>query len=294
MQDQTFRPRRSVLYVPASNEKALAKVGSLNCDAIIFDLEDAVAPAEKAAARERLKQVFGTFQKGGAEKVIRINGLTTEWGADDLAAARACRPDAILLPKVATPRDIHDADEVLDEEDADLRIWAMIETPRAMLNLGPIAELGRDRAARLSCFVVGTNDLAKETGIAVTNDRRFLAPHLAHIVMAARAGGLDVLDGPLNDFSNATVFEDQCRQAAQMGFDGKTLIHPSQIDAANKAFAPPPEALEEARAVVATFALPENAGKGVISFNGRMVERLHLSQAERLIARAATITERQS
>ncbi|MGC4024333.1 MAG: CoA ester lyase [Mesorhizobium sp.] len=293
MQDQTFRPRRSVLYVPASNEKALAKAASLNCDAIIFDLEDAVAPAEKASARERLKQVFSTFPKGGAEKVIRINGLSSEWGADDLAVARACHPDAVLLPKVDTPRDIHDVDDALDEEDADLRIWAMIETPRAMLNLGPIAELGRDRAARLTCLVAGTNDLAKETGIAVTNDRRFLAPHLAHIIMAARAGGLDVLDGPFNDFSNATVFEDQCRQAAQMGFDGKTLIHPSQIEVANEVFAPPPEALEEARAVVAAFAVPENAGKGVISLNGRMVERLHLIQAERLIAKATAITERQ-
>jgi len=290
--NRTFRPRRSVLYVPASNEKALAKAASLTCDAIIFDLEDAVAPGEKFAARERLKEVFSTFPMGRPEKVIRINALSTEWGVDDLETARVCHPHAILLPKVDTPRDIHDADDALDEEDADLQIWAMIETPRAMLNLGPIAELGRDRAARLTCLVAGTNDLAKETGIAVTNDRRFLAPHLAHIVMAARAGGLDVLDGPFNDFSNATVFEDQCRQAAQMGFDGKTLIHPSQIDVANTVFAPHPDALEEARAIVSAFALPENASKGVISLNGRMVERLHLAQAERLIAKAAATTER--
>jgi len=294
MQNHSFRPRRSVLYVPASNEKALAKVAGLNCDAIIFDLEDAVAPAEKGAARERLKDVFATFPKNGVEKVIRINALSTEWGADDLAAARTYHPDAILLPKVETPRNVHDVDDALDEEDADLRIWAMIETPRAMLNLGPIAELGRDRSARLTCLVAGTNDLAKETGIAMTNDRRFLAPHLAHIVMAARAGGLDVLDGPFNDFSNATVFEDQCRQATQMGFDGKTLIHPSQIESANTVFAPSPEALEEAKAIVEAFDLPENAGKGVISLNGRMVERLHLSQAERLLAKVAAIRERRS
>lgn len=291
--DQIFRPRRSVLYVPASNEKALAKAVGLNCDVIIFDLEDAVAPADKVLARERLKQVFPTFPKNGVEKVIRVNALSTEWGLEDLAAARACRPDAVLLPKVDTPRDVHDADDALDDEDADLRIWAMIETPRAMLNLGPIAELGRDRAARLACLVAGTNDLAKETGVALTNDRRFLAPHLAQIVMAARAGGLDVLDGPFNNFGNVTAFEDQCRQAAQMGFDGKTLIHPAQIHAANSIFAPSPDAVEDARTVVAAFALPENAAKGVISLNGRMVERLHLDQAERLIAKAAAIAERQ-
>lgn len=289
-QDKPYRPRRSVLYVPASNARALAKVPALKCDAVIIDLEDAVGPDEKSAARERLKEFFAARGKGGPEMVIRINALSTDWGADDLAAARLCRPDAILLPKVDTPRDIKDADEALDEDDAELRIWAMIETPRAILNLGAIAELGRDRAARLDCFVTGTNDLAKESGVALTHDRRFLAPYLAQIVMAARAGGLDVLDGPFNDFANLAAFADQCRQAAQMGFDGKTLIHPSQIEAADTAFAPAPEAVAEARTIAEAFARPENAGRGVISIGGRMVERLHLKQAERLIARAA-VTE---
>ncbi|MCO5064365.1 MAG: CoA ester lyase [Rhizobiaceae bacterium] len=289
---QPFRPRRSVLYVPASNPKALAKVPDIASDAVIFDLEDSVGPDEKAAARARLVEVLAALPRDGKELIVRINALSSEWGADDLSAAGACRPDAILLPKVDTPRDILEADEALDEVDAGLRIWAMIETPRAMLNLGPIAELGRDRAARLACLVVGTNDLAKETGIAITNDRRFLAPHLAHIVMAARAGGVDVLDGPFNDFSDAASFEDQCRQAAQMGFDGKTLIHPSQIPIANGAFTPPAEAVEEARAVAEAFALPENAGKGVISVKGRMVERLHLVQAEKLLARVSAMKGR--
>lgn len=291
-EDKPYRPRRSVLYVPASNAKALAKVASLNCDVVIVDLEDSVGPDEKQSARQRLQEFFAARGEGGPEIVIRINALSSGWGTDDLAVVRTCRPDAVLLPKVDTPRDIHDLDEMLDAEDADLRIWAMIETPRAILNLGPIAELGRDRAARLDCLVAGTNDLAKEIGLAATNDRRFLAHYLAHVVVAARAGGLDALDGPFNDFSSATVFEDQCRQAMQMGFDGKTLIHPSQIDAANKMFAPAKDEVAQAQEIIAAFALSENAGRGVISIDGRMVERLHLKQAERLIAKANAIQER--
>lgn len=290
MTERTFRPRRAVLFVPASNEKALAKAASLACDTIIFDLEDAVAPEEKEAARERLRRWFLARPKDGPECVIRINPLTSEWGTEDLLAARGCLPDAILLPKVDTPRDIHDADDALDQTDAPkgLRLWIMIETPKAMLNLGALAELGRDRASRLGCFVAGTNDLVKETGVLATADRRYIVPWLLQMVLAARAGGLDVLDGVSNDFRDLAAFEQECMQGAAMGFDGKTLIHPAQIDPALKAFSPSPEAIAEAKATVSAFAMPENAGKGVISLEGRMVERLHLAQAERLLARAGT------
>lgn len=282
------RRRRSVLYVPAANEKALAKLATLACDAAIIDLEDAVAPDDKARARETMRRFFAARSDAGPELVIRINPLASEWGADDLAAARACRPRAILLPKVDTPRDLFDLDDALDEADAGrrLQVWAMIETPRAMLNIGAIAELGRDRAARLACLVAGTNDLAKETGVAATPDRRWLTPWLMQIVLAARAGGLDALDGVMNDFRDEEGFAAECAAGRAMGFDGKTLIHPSQIEPANRAFSPSEIEVAEAEAVVAAFARPENETKGVIALDGRMVERLHLDMARRVLARA--------
>lgn len=284
----TRRPRRSILYVPAANQKALAKLATLSCDAVILDLEDSVAPAEKPAARDGLKAVFAARPWGEREVVVRVNALRSEWGADDLALAAELAPDGILLPKVDTPRDVLEANDVLDEADAPeaTRLWAMIETPRAMLNLGAIAELGRDPASRLDCFVAGTNDLVKETGIRDTPDRRYLLPWLMQMVLAARAGGIDVVDGVSNDFRDAEAFARQCADAAAMGFDGKTLIHPSQIEAANIAFSPSPEAIAEAKAVVAAFADPANRDRGVISLGGRMVERLHLAQAVRLLAKA--------
>jgi len=282
------RPRRSVLYVPASNERALAKVAALSCDAVIVDLEDAVAPQAKAAAREAMRAFVAGRPSGGPEIAVRINPLASPWGTDDLLAARAARPDAILLPKVEGPRDILDADDALDETDAppQLALWAMIETPRAVLNLGALAELARDAAARLCCFVAGTNDLVKETGVRATPDRRYLSPWLMQIVLCARAAGIDALDGVGNDFRDLDAFARECAEGRNMGFDGKTLIHPAQIEPANRAFSPDAEEVAEARAVVAAFAAPENAGKGVIRIDGRMVERLHLAQAERLLARA--------
>ncbi|TWG97898.1 citrate lyase subunit beta/citryl-CoA lyase [Mesorhizobium sp. J18] len=293
MQLRQSRPRRSVLYVPASSEKALAKIGSLACDAVIIDLEDAVAPEQKEEARERLRSILAEKSRPRCETIIRINALSSEWGTEDLLAARACKPDAILLPKIDGPGDIHDADDALDETDApaSLRLWAMIETPRAVLNIGAIAELGRDMASRLDCFVAGTNDLVKDTGVAATPDRRYLMSWLMQIVLAARAGGLDVLDGVSNDFRDLEAFRKECREAASMGFDGKTLIHPAQIDIANAVFAPTAEARAEALAILEAFARPENAGKGVIALDGRMVERLHLAQAEKLLAKAREIEE---
>jgi len=291
---EPYRPRRSVLYVPASSDKALAKIAQLACDAVIIDLEDAVAPADKVAAREKLAGIFANRPVASGrrcEMVVRVNALASEWGADDLLAAAKFEPDGILLSKVATPRDILEVGDVLDDSFApdSVKLWAMIETPKAMLNIGAIAELGRDPASRLNCFVAGTNDLAKDTGVLATPDRRYLVPWLMQMVLAARAGGLDMLDGVANDFRDLDAFARECAEAAAMGFDGKTLIHPAQIDAANRAFAPSPAALTEARLVKDAFALAENSGKGVIALNGRMVERLHLAQAEKLLAKAAAI-----
>lgn len=294
MHEPLSRLRRSVLYVPASNEKALRKSASLACDAVIFDLEDAVAPDEKEAARERLRSFLSGSDRPGSEVVVRINSFSSEWGTEDFLAARACRPDAILLPKVDGPRDILDADAALDETDAgaSLRLWAMIETPRAVLNIGALAELGRDPAARLSCFVAGTNDLAKETRVSTDGGRSLLLPWLMQIVLAARAGNLTALDGVSNNFRDLEAFGRECEEARAMGFDGKTLIHPGQIPPANKAFSPAADEVAEAEAIVAAFAKPENRHRGVISVDGRMIERLHLEQAEALLKKHEHIRER--
>jgi len=287
----TYRPRRSVLYMPASNERALAKIASLACDAVVIDLEDGVAPAEKATARDRLAGILAARPARRCEILVRINPLASEWGADDLLAAAKAEPDGILLPKIDTPREILEAGDLLDDNFAPdtVKLWAMVETPKALLNIGAIAELGRDPASRLACFVAGTNDLVKSTGILATPDRRYLMPWLLQLVLAARAGGVDVIDGVANDFRDLEALARECAEAAAMGFDGKSLIHPAQIEPANRAFAPAPEALARARAVRDAFALPENAGKGVIALDGRMVERLHLAQAEKLLAKAAVI-----
>lgn len=293
MTTSIHRPRRTVLYVPASNAKALAKAPALAADAVIFDLEDAVAPGEKEAAREALRQHFREHRQAAQERIIRINALSGEWGAEDLLAARACRPDAILLPKIDGPEGVLDAADALTETDAPdaIRLWIMIETPRSLLNLPALADLARQPTARLDCFVAGTNDLVKDTGIAMSPDREFLRPLLLQMVLAARAGGVTVLDGVSNQFRDLDAFTAECAQGARLGFDGKTLIHPAQIDPARSAFSPSPEAVEEALAIRAAFAEPANAGKGVISMDGRMVERLHLDQAERLLARAGHATE---
>ncbi|MDX8508551.1 HpcH/HpaI aldolase/citrate lyase family protein [Mesorhizobium captivum] len=285
----TYRPRRSVLYIPASNDKALAKIASLACDAVILDLEDGVAPADKVSAREKLTGILAARPERRCEIVVRINPLASEWGIDDLLAVAKAEPDGILLPKIGTPRDILEAGDLLDDNFAPdtVKLWAMIETPKALLNIGAIAELGRDPASRLACFVAGTNDLVKATGIST--DRRYLMPWLLQLVLAARAGGLDVIDGVANDFRDVDGVARECAEAAAMGFDGKSLIHPAQIEPANRAFTPSPEALARARAIQDAFSQPENAGKSVIALDGRMVERLHLAEAEKLLAKAAII-----
>lgn len=288
MQNRPYRRRRSALYVPASNERALAKIVSLDADAIILDLEDSVAPEAKANARERMRDFVRTSRPQGKETVIRINALTSEWGAEDLLAARACKPDAILLPKINVPQDILDAKEALGETDAppDLQLWAMAETARFFLNIREIAELGVNAGSRLTCFVAGTNDLALETNVNAGSGRGYLLPWLMQLVLAGRAAGLDLIDGVYNDFRDHAGFQAECAQGRAMGFDGKSLIHPDQIGPANAAFRPTEEEIVDAKSVVAAFGLPDNAEKGVISLNGRMVERLHLTMAERVLARA--------
>ncbi len=275
----------------------MAKVASLACDAVIFDLEDAVAPDEKAAARETLRAFLADRPNlDGKETVIRINGLSTPWGEEDFLAARGCRPDAILIPKVDEFDDITTVADALSETDAppDLRLWAMIETPRGVMNASMIARHGRTPGARLDCFVAGTNDLLKETGVLPHAGRPYLVPWLMQVVLSARAYGLDVVDGVYNAFRDADGFATECGEALAMGFDGKSLIHPSQIADANRLFAIAPERLAEAQAIVEAFARPENAGRGAISLEGRMVERLHADMARTLIEKARMISNRQS
>ena len=288
---RTFRPRRSVLYVPASNTRALAKIASLSADAIIFDLEDAVAPDVKDDAREALRDYFLAHPQGKAERIIRINGLSSEWGAEDLLAARACRPEAILLPKVETPQDITGVAGILEETDASegVRLWAMIETPRGILNADEIAELGLRSTARLDCFVIGANDISKETG---TKGRGALTPWLMQVLLCAKAGKLDIIDGVYNDFADLGGFAAECNEAVQMGFDGKSLIHPAQVEAANAAFLPGADSVAEAKLTVRAFSMSENLNKGAISLNGKMVERLHLEMAKKLLAKLDVIGEK--
>tara|TARA_R110002126_G_scaffold201238_2_gene348856 strand:+ start:164205 stop:165143 length:939 start_codon:yes stop_codon:yes gene_type:complete len=281
--------RRSALYVPANNHRAMQKAAALACDAIIFDLEDAIGPDDKPSARKAIKDWFGAGRPPHMACIIRINALSSAWGMDDLEMAAACAPDAILLPKIETPSDIRTVQKALDDLNAaaHIRLWAMIETPRGLVNCQHIADTGMEAGGRLDCLIVGTNDLAKETGVDLSDGRQLVTSWLMQIILAARAAGLDVLDGVYNNFRDLDGYRSECETGRSMGFDGKTLIHPSQIDTANATFGASAEALADASAIVAAFALPQNSGKGVIQMDGKMVERLHLEQAEKLLAKAA-------
>lgn len=287
----TARPRRSVLYMPGSNAKALAKARTLAADAVIIDLEDSVAPDSKPAARALAVETVRAGGFGGREVVIRVNGAHTPWGADDLAAAIAAGPDAILLPKVDGPGAIMVAARALREANAPAttRLWAMMETPMAILSAGSIAATAADPEARLDVLVMGLNDLAKETRARLTPGRPALTAWLAICVAAARAHGCDIIDGVYNDLNDPVGFKAECEQGRDMGVDGKTLIHPNQIDICNATFAPAEAEIESARAIIAAFALPENAGKGAIQLNGKMVELLHEQMARRTLAIAEGI-----
>jgi len=287
MRHSTARPRRSVLYVPAANSRAMTKARDLDCDAVVFDLEDAVAPAMKEQARRYLAEAFqGGPLGGGREAVIRVNAVETTDFALDMEAVAACRPDAVLLPKVDSPEvwvALHQACRAYHLLPS-LQAWAMVETPAGLLALDNIAHAGVAAEHALRCLVVGTNDLAKETGVSTGDGRAWMLPWLMQAVLVARRYGLNVLDGVWNDFGDTTGFDAEAAQGRKMGFDGKTLIHPTQVEPANRAFSASPEAVEDARRIVAAFAQPEHAGAGVINLQGRMVERLHLGQAERLLA----------
>ena len=290
-----LRLRRSVLSVPAGNARALVKSASLDCDAIIFDLEDSVLPEKKTEARAALVAHFqGLDRSVSREHVIRINPLDGPDGVLDLEAVLDCMPDVVLLPKVSEPQDVLTVADWLSEEGADEgpRLWAMIETAAALLNLSSIAETGRTHGGRLDCFVVGLNDLRKETGIADVPGRPYLVPLLLQVVVAARASGLDLVDSVFNDFADTEGFEAECRQGRQMGFDGKMLIHPAQLDIANEVFGVTEAEAAEALTIVSAFAGPDNAGKAVVNLHGRMVEKLHADQAERLLAKVDLINDR--
>jgi citrate lyase subunit beta/citryl-CoA lyase len=288
----TIRPRRSFLYLPGSNARALDKAKTLPVDGVILDLEDSVAPEAKEAARQ---QVVGAVKAGGfgaREVLIRINGVDTPWHADDLSAAARAAPDAILVPKVSSS----DTLELIGRRMLDMgtdhktRVWAMVETPLAIFNILSIAAAARDSETRLAGFVMGTNDLAKDTRARLVQGRAPMLAWLSMSIAAARIHGIDILDGVYNDIGNADGFAKECMQGVEFGFDGKTLIHPSQIEPCNKAFSPSAPEVEQARKMIAAFDLPENKRKGVVSIDGRMVERLHADMARRTVAIAEAIS----
>ncbi|MFZ0175104.1 MAG: CoA ester lyase [Pseudolabrys sp.] len=286
-----IRPRRSVLYMPGSNVRALEKAKTLPVDGVIVDLEDSVAPEAKETARKQAADAVKAGGFGGREVFIRINGVDSPWHADDLSAAARAAPDVILVPKVSTPDTLElIGRRLLDmSTDRKTRVWAMIETPLAIFNILSIAAEARDSETRLSGFVMGTNDLAKDTRARLVPGRAPMLPWLSMCVAAARVHGIDILDGVYNDIGNADGFINECRQGVDLGFDGKTLIHPSQIEPCNTAFSPSPAEVEWARKMIKAFDLPENKGKGVVSIDGRMVERLHADMARRTVAIAEAI-----
>ncbi len=286
----TLRPRRSALYMPGSNARALEKAKTLETDVVIFDLEDAVAPDAKAEARAQVMTAVSSGDYGSRELVIRINGLDSPWAQDDLAAAVSSRPDAILIPKVERAEQLRAAAAALSSQSTDaISIWAMIETPLAIVNVNDIARAATEPDVALACFVVGTNDLVKDTRAELDKNRTAALYWLSAIVTAARAFGIDVLDGVYNNFKDLDGFETECRHGRMLGMDGKTLIHPTQIAGANSVFAPSSDEVAWARRVLAAFDEPEHQGKGVINIDGQMVELLHAEIAKRTVAIADAI-----
>jgi citrate lyase subunit beta/citryl-CoA lyase len=287
------RPRRSALYMPASNSRAIDKARELPCDVVILDLEDAVAPEAKDEARANAVAAVRAGGFGAREVVIRANGLDTPWGEADLvaiaAAAAEARPDAVLIPKVSAPGDL---DAVRARLDHAVPIWAMIETCAAIFRLEALG--AESTNVGVEAWVMGSNDLAKEMRCALTVEREPLMTALTLSLMAARAHGIAILDGVFNEIADADGLARQCAQGAAFGFDGKSLIHPSQVAPANAAFTPQADAVAWARTVVAAFAAPEAAGKGVLKVEGRMVERLHYAEAQRLIGVADAIAAREA
>lgn len=284
------RPRRSVLYMPGSNARALEKARTLPADGLILDLEDAVAPAAKAEARALVLAALAAGGFGPRETVLRVNGPATPWGAEDLAAAARSGADAVLLPKVESAAEVRAAERALEAAGAPepLRLWCMIETPRGVLAAAEIAAA----TPRLACLVAGTSDLVKDLRARHTPGRAEVLASLSLVLLAARAHGLAALDGVHLDLSDDAGFEASCRQGRDLGFDGKTLVHPRTIDAANRIFAPSPEEVAAARRVIAAHADAERSGSGVVVVDGRLVEALHVEAARRTVALAEAIVAR--
>jgi citrate lyase subunit beta/citryl-CoA lyase len=287
------RPRRSVLYMPGSNERALEKAKTIPADALIFDLEDAVAPDAKPLARDQVSAAVKNGGYGGREIVIRVNALETPWGTEDILAACEAEPDAILVPKVVHPGDVISVAKILQGVHApeEIRLWAMMETPMAILNARTIAATAVYEENRLCCLVMGTNDLIKESRARALHDRFAVVPWLAMTLVAARAYRLDIIDGVYNEFRDEMGLREECERGRTLGMDGKTLIHPSQVGPCNQIFSPTEEEVEWSRKIIEAFRRPENKQKGVIVVEGRMVERLHLGMAERTVSIAEQIRE---
>lgn len=287
------RPRRSVLYMPGANIRALEKAKSLPADALILDLEDSVSPEAKEEARDKVCAAVKEGGYGRRELVIRPNALETAWGTGDFLAAAAVTPDAILIPKVAHPGDIISAAKILKSVNAPdkTRLWAMMETPSAILHAKEIAAVAKDPENRLACLVMGTNDLLKESRARAHGDRFAVVPWLAMTIVAARANGLDVIDGVYNDFKDEAGFREECEHGRTLGMDGKTLIHPSQVAPCNEVFSPTEKEIKWSRKIISAFNKSQNAAKGVITVDGKMVERLHLVMAQRTVAIANAVKE---
>lgn len=285
----TYRPRRSVLYMPAANQRALEKAKDIPADALIFDLEDAVAPDAKELAREQACNAAASSDYGNRELTIRCNGLDTPWGREDILAAAEAAPSAVVIPKVDGPEYLAQVSEVLDEGGAPAatEIWAMVETPAGISCVDQIAQF-----ERTAVLVMGTNDMAKELRASITQDRHALLPYLAMCLLAARAADVGILDGVYNDIKNEEGFEQVCRQGAEMGFDGKTLIHPSQVAPTNESFSPSLDELDFHQRVIEEFEAAQNEGRGVLTVDGKMIENLHVDEARRAIAMAQVIAER--
>jgi citrate lyase subunit beta/citryl-CoA lyase len=283
----TARPRRSALYMPASNPRAVEKARSLACDVVILDLEDAVLPDAKPDARAAAVAALAAGGFGRREVVVRVNALSTAWGGPDLAAVVEAGPDAVLVPKISGPADVAACDRALSAAPSHTRLWVMIETGAAVFNLASIAATAG--ATRLAGFVMGVNDLAKEMGALQPPDRAPFQAALSLSVMAARMHGLVVLDGVHNEIDDLGLLETVCRQGVAFGFDGKTLIHPSHLEICNRAFTPAPAEVAWSRAVIAAFDDPANAGKGALRVHNRLAELLHRDQAVGLVAVADAI-----
>lgn len=287
---KTITPRRSVLYMPGANERALEKAKGLDADALILDLEDAVAPDAKAEARDRVCAAASSGEYGAKEVTIRVNGLDTQWHDDDISAAAAAGPAAIVVPKVNSVSDVRAIEKSLKGAGAPdhTKIWAMVETPIAMLRAHEIAAA----SDRLTVLVMGTNDLAKELHAQHVPGRQPLLTGLGLCLLAARAAGKEILDGVYNDVRDPEGFGAEARQGFEMGFDGKTLIHPSQIEPTNEIWAPSADEVDDARALIATFEEAMAEGRGVVTHNGRMIENLHVDAARRTLAVADAIAAR--